>query len=177
VRVRSGVSGQRVLIGGVGYRWQRDASFGVVASDALAQLAWPSHAEVMDLGYGAIYAAQDLKDAQPPYQRLILLAAVERGRPPGRLYPSRWAPRSPPAEETQEFIREAGAGILHLDHLLVVAEHFQALPPWVELVELEPVDTAPGVEMSPTAMQCLSEAIALVRQAVGTAAQREAGGA
>ena len=56
----------RVLIGGVGYRWMRDASFGLVASDALAREQWPDGVEVADLGYGALYVALDLLDARPP---------------------------------------------------------------------------------------------------------------
>ncbi len=154
----------RVLIGGVGYRWQRDASFGVVASDALAAQEWPAVVEVMDLGYGAIYVAQDLLHADPPYERLILLAGVERGREPGELYRTRWEGELPDADEIQALIREAGAGIIGLDHLLIIAMHFRALPREVILIELEPVDSSVGEELSPLGSQRLQEALALVRR-------------
>jgi hydrogenase maturation protease len=150
-----------VLIGGVGYRWQRDASFGVLASDRLAELALPEGVEVMDLGYGAIYAAQDLL-RDPPLDRLILLAATERGRPAGRIYASRWEEALPPAEEIQARIFEAGAGVIDLDHLLVIAKHFVALPPEVILIEMEPVDSSGGVELTPEGERCVEEAIGLV---------------
>jgi hydrogenase maturation protease len=164
----------RTLIGGVGYRWQRDASFGVVASDALAKQEWPAGVEVMDLGYGAIYAAQDLLHAEPPYERLILLAGVERGREPGGLYRSRWQGELPDAEEVQELIREAGAGILSLEHLLFIAMHFQALPQEVILIELEPVDTSIGEELSPLGQQRLQEALELARREALAPAEHEA---
>lgn len=154
----------RVLIGGVGYRWQRDASFGVAASDALAEQEWPECVEVMDLGYGAIYVAQDLLHADPPYDRLILLAGVERGREPGGLYRSRWEGELPDAEELQELMREAGAGILDLSHLLFIAMHFQALPREVILIELEPVDSSIGDELSPLGTRRLEEALELTRR-------------
>jgi hydrogenase maturation protease len=154
----------RTLIGGVGYRWQRDASFGVVASDALAAQEWPEDVEVMDLGYGAIYVAQDLLDAEPPYVRLILLAGVERGREPGGLYRFRWEGKRPDAEEIQELIREAGAGILSLEHLLFIAMHFRALPHEVILIEFEPVDASIGEELSTLGSQRLPEALELVRR-------------
>jgi hydrogenase maturation protease len=154
----------RVLIGGLGYRWQRDASFGVVASDALAEQEWPDGVEVMDLGYGAIYVAQDLLHAEPPYDRLVLLAGAERGRRPGGLYRSRWRGELPDAEEIQELIREAGSGILSVEHLLFIAMHFQALPREVVLIEIEPVDGSIGEALSPPATQRLAEAIELARR-------------
>jgi hydrogenase maturation protease len=156
----------RVLIGGVGYRWQRDASFGVVASDALAAEEWPPEVEVMDLGYGAIYVAQDLLHAEPPYDRLVLLAGVERGREPGGLCRSRWEGVMPDAEELQELIREAGAGIVDLDHLLYIAMHFRALPREVVLIEFEPVDSSIGEELSPLGERRLRQALAWARREV-----------
>jgi hydrogenase maturation protease len=154
----------KVLIGGVGYRWQGDASFGLVAADELATLAWPAGVEVADLGYGALYVMQDLADARPPYERLILLAAVPRGRTPGQIYRYRWEGALPDADEIQERIREAGAGVIDLDHLLVIAQHFGALPGEVVVVELEPVDVAGRDGLSPTAAALLPSVAELVRR-------------
>ena len=156
--------GLRVLIGGVGYRWLRDASFGLVASDELARLEWPPGIEVADLGYGALYVAQDLADAQPPYQRVILLAGVARGRTPGRIYRYQWEGALPDAEEIQARVREAGAGVIDLDHLLVIAQHFGALPDDVVAIEVEPVDATGGDELSPAVADLLPQVIELVRR-------------
>lgn len=154
----------RVLIGGVGYRWLRDASFGLVVSDALAGLEWPSGIEVADLGYGALFVAQDLAAAQPPYDRLILLAGIARGRAPGRLYRRRWDGALPDAHEIQARVREAGAGVIDVDHLLVIAQRFGALPRDVITIELEPVDTSGGDGLSQAAARRMAEAIELVRR-------------
>src|ERR671927_1756612 len=137
-RGRDSGGSPRVLIGGVGYRWMRDASFGLVVADELARREWPPGVEVADLGYGALYVALDLADARPRYDRIILLAGTERGREPGRLFCERWTPHAVDADEVQERIREAGAGVIDLDHLLVIAHHFGALPNDVRCVELEP---------------------------------------
>ena len=153
----------RVLIGGVGYRWQRDASFGLAVSDALAGLAWPGHVQVADLGYGALYVTQDLADARPPYQRLLLVAGAARGRPPGRLYCARWRAALPGDDEIQERVREAGAGVVDLDHLLIIASHFGALPPDVVTLELEPVEVDGGDGLSPRAAALVPEAVAHAR--------------
>lgn len=156
-------STSRVVIGGVGYRWMRDASFGLVAADAMMREAWPAGVRVEDLGYGALYAALDLADARP--ERLILVAGVERGRPKGRLYCARWAPRPLDPEDVQARIREAGAGVIDLDHLLVIAQHFGALPGDTLIVELEPVESCGGDALSAAAQERLSEARDLVRAA------------
>ncbi|MDQ4077295.1 MAG: hydrogenase maturation protease [Chloroflexota bacterium] len=154
----------RVLIGGVGYRWMRDASFGLIASDELERLDWPPGVEVADLGYGALYVAQDLADAQPPYGRLILLAGVARGREPGKIYRYQWKEVPSDPEEIQARIREAGAGVIGLDHLLVIAQHFRALPDEVIVIEIEPVDAMSGDGVSPEAARLLPEVIEMVRR-------------
>jgi hydrogenase maturation protease len=152
----------RVLVGGVGYRWAGDLSFGLALTDALAQEPSAPDVDVADLGYGALYAAQDLADARP--ERLILVAGVPRGRAPGTLHAYRWTPRAADADEVQARIREAGAGVIDLDHLLVIAHHFGALPDDVRCVELEPV-RADGEALSPEAQRRVAEAIAIVRDA------------
>src|SRR5215210_697347 len=149
----------RILIGGVGYRWQRDASFGLVASDELSRLDWPPGIEVADLGYGAIYVAQDLADAQPPYERVVLLTAIARGRTPGQIYHTRWKGDAPDPDDLVARIREAGAGVIDPDHLLVIAQHFGALPDDVIVIELEPVDVTGGEDLSPEAAGHLQEVI------------------
>jgi hydrogenase maturation protease len=155
---------RRTLIGGVGYRWQRDASFGLVATDEMMLQQWPAGIEVADLGYGAIHVAQDLADACPPYERLILVAGAQRDRRPGSAW--RYGPDTslPAAHEIQERIREAGAGVIDLDHLLVIARHFKALPPEVLVVELEPARSDYGVELSPEASQALPQIVSFIRE-------------
>jgi hydrogenase maturation protease len=166
----SGAPG-RVLVGGVGYRWQRDGSFGLAASDELARLEWPDWVEVADLGYSAIYAAQDIGAVRP--QRLILLAAVVRDREPGHLYAYPWTAVPAQPEEIQARIYEAGAGVIDLDHLLIIGRQFGALPEDVLLIELEPVDMAGGEELSPPAAALLPQAVDLARsQALATRKER-----
>jgi hydrogenase maturation protease len=152
----------RVLIGGVGYRWQSDLSFGLHVTDALAAAGLPDGVEVADLGYGALYAAQDLASASPPYHRVVLVSAAVRGRAPG-LYDG---PASPPAEAVeaiQERVREAGAGVIDLDHLLVIGGHFGAFAGELRVVELEPAALGPGERLSPLAEALLPTTLARVR--------------
>ncbi|SRR6266511_1157043 len=152
-----------VLLGGVGYRWMRDASFGVIASDALAREIWPAGIGVADLGYGALYAALDILHEQLPYDRLILLAATCRNREAGRLYRTRWSPPPSDDADVQARIRESGAGVIDLDHLLIIAHYLRALPSEVICIELEPIDVFGGDGLSDRAASCLADALALAR--------------
>lgn len=159
----------RVLVGGVGYRWLRDASFGLVAIDQLATMTWPDTIRIEDLGYGAIYAAQDIGAAAPPYDRLILIAGQERGREPGRLYRYDWLPYDRDPAEVQARMREAGAGVIDLDHLLVIGHYFRHLPSLVSLFEVEPLETHGGEGLSLAATALLPAVIEMVCQEAMTA--------
>lgn len=159
-------SRRRVLIGGVGYRWMRDVSFGVLAADALAAQEWPPDVEVADLGFGAVSVTDDLAHACPTYTALILIAGMPRGRPPGRIYRYRWQGDEADAAEVQARIGEAIGGVIDLDHLLVIAGHLGALPPDVTVIEVEPVDTGAGEGLSEAAAALLPHVIDLVRREV-----------
>lgn len=152
------------LVGGVGYRWHGDGSFGVCATDALAHLALPASVLVADLGYGAIYAAQDI--AQTGAERLILVAAVERGDAPGTVRRYRYDRALPPADEILARVREAGAGVIDLDHLLIIAQQMELLPDDVLVIEVEPLDLAIGMELTPLVQSRLHEVIGMIRAEV-----------
>lgn len=154
----------RVLIGGVGYRWFGDGSFALLTADALAELPWPEGVDVLDLGYGALHVAMDLGDVDPPYDRVVLLAVTERGREPGRLYRFDVPPAVPDLQDVQDRMYEAGAGVLDVDHLLVIGRHFAALPDDVVVVELEPEPGTLGDQLSAAAQVLLPEAIDVVRR-------------
>jgi hypothetical protein len=96
----------------------------------------------------------------------MLIAGVQRGREPGQIFRYRWQSQRGDAEELQARIREAGAGVIDLDHLLLIADHFEALPEEVEVLELEPVDAGCGDRLSPRAADRLREVLADVRREV-----------
>ena len=152
------------MVGGVGYRWLRDASFGLLVTDALAGDVWPDTVEIADLGYGALYVALDLLDRKPPVDRLVLVAATVRGRAPGTLSCTRWEAPLLDAEDVQARVREAGAGVIDLDHLLTIGHHFGALPSDVVCIELEPADTTGGDGLSERVAEQLPRACELARR-------------
>ena len=164
----------RCLIGGVGYHWMRDSSFGLVAADALRASNLPPSVDLGALDYGAILVAQDLLDAKPPYTALVLIAATQRDREPGTLHEYRWSPPNESVDEIQSRIREAGAGVIDLDHLLVIANHFGALPDDVRIIEFEPVDSGGGEALSTQGQRALQQLLTVYGPALAGQSGRPA---
>jgi hydrogenase maturation protease len=132
----------RVLVGGVGYRYLRDGSVGPLVADTLTARAGDG-IEVEDLSYGPVQLSHNL-EARKPYDRLVLVGAVRRGRAPAAVEQYRWDGALPPPDEIQARVAEAVTGVISLDNLLVVCGALDALPRDVRVVEIEPVDESWG---------------------------------
>jgi hydrogenase maturation protease len=155
----------RTLIAGVGYSNLSDLSVGPVVAAQLRQGEWPTHVEVDDLSYGPVAVVHRLAEAVPPYTRLVLVGAVERGRAGAEMRCYRWDGVLPGAEEIQARVAEAVTGVIDLHNLLVVTGHFGALPAEVFVVEVQPVATEFGMEPSPAVAAVLPEVRRLARAA------------
>ncbi len=153
----------RVLIGSVGYKNLRDLSFGPLLLSCLSELGWPDTVELEDLSYGPIAVMQNWQDAPGRYQRAIFLSAVPRGRQPGTLELYQWQPPELTTDLVQERINEGVTGVISLDNLLVICQHFGVLPPEVICVEVEPVNSEFGSECSEAIVARLAAATDLVR--------------
>lgn len=136
-----------MLVGGVGYRFLRDGSLGPYMSDRLAPRA-TEEIEVEDLSYHAVGLSQNLQE-RPPYDRLVLVAAVGRGRPAGTLENYRWDGVLPDRDEIQGHVGEAATGTISLDTLLIVCGALGGLPDDVRVIEVEPADETWGEGFSP----------------------------
>lgn len=141
----------RALVGGIGYRNLSDHSFGPMVVDALADRSWPVGVTIEDLSYGPIAVVQRLQDDPPeaPLDRAVIVAAVARtGREAGALTVYRWDRALPGPETIQTAVTEAVTGVIAMDNTLIVAEHFQAWPRDVIVVEAQPAVHESGEELS-----------------------------
>ena len=132
----------RVLVGGVGYRNLRDYSVGPHVADLLAGRARDGF-EVEDLSYGPVQISHNLQD-RAPYDRLVLVGAVRRGRHPGTVARFCWDGSLPAADEVQSRVAEAVTGVISLENVLVVCGALGGLPKDVRVVEVEPADEGWG---------------------------------
>ena len=137
----------RVLVCGVGYRFLRDNAVGIWITDELAPQA-SNGIEFEDLGYHPVGFTQNLED-RPPYDRIVFVGAVARGRELGTHTVVRYDHVLPDVDEIQERVADSTTGTISLDNLVVVSEAFKALPEDVWIVEIEPVDETWGDGFSP----------------------------
>lgn len=135
---------------GVGYSHSSDLSVGPVMVERLKREDWPAGVDVGDLSYGPVAVAQTLEDARPLYERLVLVAAVDRALPAGTVRTYRWDGVLPGPDEIQARVGQAITGIVDLDNLLVVVRQFGALPPAVFVVEVQPENVDFGLAFSAT---------------------------
>jgi len=131
-----------VLVCGVGYRYLRDNAVGVHVTDTLAPQA-SNGIEFEDLGYHPVGFTQNLND-RPPYDRIVFVGAVERGRPPATVKAYQYDHVLPDITEVQERVGDSVTGSISLDNLIIVAEAFKSLPEDVWIVEIEPADETWG---------------------------------
>jgi hydrogenase maturation protease len=154
----------RTLVAGVGYHNLSDLSVGPIVAAQLRQERWPADVEVEDLSYGPIAVVHRFAEAVPPYQRLVLIGAADRGGKKARVRCYRWEGVLPPAEEVQARVAEAVTGVIDLDNLLVVAQQFGALPGEAFVIEVQPVVTDFGLTPGPDVAALLPEVRRLARR-------------
>lgn len=156
---------RRVLVGGIGYTNLRDMSAGPLLVERLGGPDWPAGVDVLDLSAGAVHIVHALQ-ADEPYDAAIFVAAVRRGDPAGTVRCQPYV--VPPAgdDEVQSRIAEAITGVIDLDVLLTILHHFDALPPRVTVIEIEPRDEDWGPAISAPVEAAFDVAAALVRREV-----------
>lgn len=154
-----------MLVAGVGHRLWRDLSAGIDWMNRLRELRWPEHVVIEDFGFGAIAMMQQLEDT--PYDRAIFLGAEIRGRPAGTLHATRYFPHDPAPDLVQAHMTEAGGGVVTIESLLVIIEHFKVLPRETWIIEAEPADTGWGDGQSDKVAALFPAVVAHVRMLVG----------
>lgn len=117
--------------------------------------------EVEDVSYHPVGLSQNLEE-RPDYDRLVLVAAVARGREPGNVTAYRWDGVLPGNEEIQARVSEAVTGVISLDNTLIVCGALGGFPDDVRVIEVEPASEQWGEELSPEVEERLPEIVETV---------------
>jgi hydrogenase maturation protease len=147
-RAPAGREPQRVLVAGVGNKLRADDAFGVVVAQRLMAMDLPPGVKVVETGIGGIALVQELQEG---YDALIVVDAVDRGRPAGHVMlievevphvdDMAWG-------ERYDFLAD-----VHLatpERALIMSKALGVLPDDTVMVGCQPVDAeTPGVPMSP----------------------------
>ena len=160
---------RRVLVGGVGYTNLRDMSVGPLLVERLRRTSWPPGVDIEDLSAGAIHEVHVLQSRRP-YDAAILISGVRRGGPAGTVRAYRWDHAQRTSDEIQERVSEALVGIIGLDTLLTVLDHFGALPADTRIFEVEPGAEDWGPDLSVPVGAVMTELEQLVRDQIAEVA-------
>ena len=154
----------RTIIAGVGYMNLSDSSVGPVAILELKKESWPNDIKVDDLSYGPISVVHNFAEANPRYERMILITAADFGAQPPALRWHRWPAVLPDPEEIQARVVEAATGVIDWNNLLVILQQFEVLPEEVYVIAVQPVKTDFGVDLSEGVSALLPEILRIARE-------------
>jgi len=154
----------RTIIAGVGYMNLSDSSIGPVAIVELKKESWPADIKVDDLSYGPISVVHNFLEANPRYERMVLITAADFGATSPAMRWHRWPAILPHPEEIQARVVEAATGVIDWNNLLVVLQQFEALPPEVFVIAVQPVETTFGMTLSDGVQELFPEVLRLARE-------------
>ena len=140
---------KKILVGTIGYHNLGNHSLGPALLPMLQTLNWPDGVEVEEMNWGPIAIVQKFQTLQTPYHRVILLAAIERpGRNIGDIDVFRWMGGLPDKEMIQACIGDAVTGVISVENLLIIGEHFKIWPPEIFILDVEPGPEMAGIEFT-----------------------------
>lgn len=128
----------RVLIGIVGYyQFIRGYPLGPELMARLQRGPWPERIAIREMNWGPIAIVQDFQASAEKYDRVVLIGAVDRGLAPGRVSCRRWAGGVLDPLTVQGRVFEAVTGVISLDNLLIIGDHFGVWPRQLITVEAQ----------------------------------------
>ena len=129
----------KVFIGTVGYHNLSNHSIGPVLLPEIQKMKWASTFEVDELNWGPIAVVQKFQSLSTPFDRVILLSAIERhNRNVGDITIYRWGGKLPGEEMIQRCIGDAVTGVISVENLLIIGEYFKIWPNETIFVDVEP---------------------------------------
>lgn len=145
---------------GVGNVLRGDDGFGVEVAQLLLRRPVPAGVKVMDVGIGGIHLVQELHD---PVGALVVIDAVELGRPPGTLAVIRPTIREPQGPDDLADVHYANP-----ERAMMLAGALGVMPPIAWLVGCQPLDAERvGEGLSAEVAAAVVPAAAEVRRLAG----------
>ena len=164
---------KKVFIGTVGYHNLRNHSVGPAILSQLQAMQWPPSVELDELNWGPIAIVQKFQALSEAFDRIVLIAAVERGeRKIGEVSLYRWMGKLPNEEMIQRCVGDAVTGVISVDNLLIIGEFFKIWPAETFVLDIEPGPEEAGETLTDEMKQSIPEIIlALQKLAEGQNAE------
>jgi hydrogenase maturation protease len=138
----------RILVAGVGNKLRADDAFGVEVATRLMAMDLPEGVKVVETGIGGIALVQELQEG---YDALVVIDAVDRGRPPGHVMLILLdVPHVDDMEWGERYDFLADVHLATPERALIMSKALGVLPENTLMVGCQPVDAeTPGIPMSP----------------------------
>ncbi len=154
----------KVFIGTVGYHNLRNHSIGPALLPQLQQTKWAPGVEVDELNWGPIAIVQRFQSLQTPYDRVILVAAIERpGRKIGDITVFKWEGGLPDEELIQRCVGDAVTGVISVENLLIIGEYFKIWSSETFIVDVEPGAEEAGETLTQEMVQAIPHLISTLQ--------------
>ncbi len=136
----------KIGIGMVGYyQFVRGYPIGPNLKEQIETAEWfDRDVLIKEMNWGPIAITQEFQAEEVDYDRFILITAVDRGLPEGTVTCRRWLGGDMDVIAIQDRVFEAVTGVISMDNLLVIGDHFGVWPKEVITVEAQLNDTAFG---------------------------------
>jgi len=131
----------------------------------LKELSLPDHIKVDELNWGPVAVVQMFQAEDPPFEKVIILCAVEReGREIGQIDVFRWMGKLPDEEQIQACVGDAATGVISVENLLVIGEYFKAWKDEVYLVDVEPGPEVAGEQWTEGMQNAIPDIISTIKR-------------
>jgi len=150
----------KVFIGTVGYHNLSNHSIGSALLPQLQKMEWADGVDVDELNWGPIAIVQKFQALPTAYDRVILLAAIERpGRNIGEITVYKWLGKLPDEELIQRCIGDAVTGVISVENLLIIGEYFKIWNGETFVVDVEPGHEQAGENFTEEMEQAIPDVI------------------
>lgn len=156
---------KKTLIGTVGYHILGNHSMPPMLFSHLQEFSLPDHIKVDELNWGPVAVVQMFEAEDPPFDKVIILCAVERKeREIGQIDVYKWLGKLPDEEQIQACVGDAATGVISVENLLVIGEYFKVWRDEVYLVDVEPGPEVAGEQLTIEVQNAIPEIISTVKR-------------
>lgn len=156
---------KKTFIGTVGYHNLSNHSIGSALLPQLQKMQWADGVEVDELNWGPIAVVQKFQALPTAYDRVILLAAIERPyRNIGDITVYKWMGGLPDEEMIQRCVGDAVTGVISVENLLIIGEYYKIWASETFVVDVEPGPEQAGEHFTEEMQQAIPEVILTLQQ-------------
>lgn len=165
---------KKTLIGTVGYHILGNHSMPPMLFHHLKEMEWPEGVKVDELNWGPVAVVQMFEAENPPFERVIILCAIERkGRDIGDIDIFQWKGTLPDEEQIQACVGDAATGVISVENLLVIGEYFKIWKDEVYLIDVEPGPEVAGEKWTEGVQNAIPEVISIIKQISAEGANKQ----